>query len=354
MRTVTAPMLWISTLALAILPSPMWGATTNPPPTLRAIVALKDGSRLVGQPGVDALAVRSPQLGELKIPLDRIRSISHLAGRQAMSVDMVNGDKMELELSLSKLPLKTALGELAVPLSEIRTITFAKSGAAPSLTRGLVARWSAEDNAKDSAGKHDGQWRGAEYAPGKVGKAFRFAGGNSRVSVPDSPDFEFKGSFTVEGWIKIEVTAPGIIFMRGDSRGGLDCWVVGITADGQIACNFNSPDNETFLLTTDPPKDEWFHVAMVFDAPGERLGFYLNGKLAKDLKTKAQPIWELDPGSDPGVGLGNHAGQSHSFPFHGLLDEWGVYDRPLDVEEIQMIIERENAGEHIVPMEKQM
>src|ERR1039458_1605573 len=54
-------------------------------------------------------------------------------------------------------------------------------GQAP-IINGLVARWSGDGNAKDSAGNFDGQVSGGlRYEPGPTGQAFQFNGGSSRV-----------------------------------------------------------------------------------------------------------------------------------------------------------------------------
>src|SRR6185503_6003670 len=88
---------------------------------------------------------------------------------------------------------------------------------------GLVAWWRAEGNVEDATGVHDGQLL---YAPpfdqGLSGQAFSFEGPSYRVHIPDSDEFKLTNSLTFEVWIQASSLSPGIIFMRGDNRGGLD------------------------------------------------------------------------------------------------------------------------------------
>jgi hypothetical protein len=50
-------------------------ADTNQPTNFRLTVELQDGSKLVGQAGDENYQFRSDVLGEMKLPLERIRSM---------------------------------------------------------------------------------------------------------------------------------------------------------------------------------------------------------------------------------------------------------------------------------------
>ena len=57
-----------------------------------------------------------------------------------------------------------------------------------------------------------------------------------------------------------------------------------------------------------------------------------------------RPLGDLDPASNPSIGIGNHGGYPttpHNFPFDGLIDELAIYNRALTESEIQGIY---NAG----------
>ena len=100
-----------------------------------------------------------------------------------------------------------------------------------------------------SVGVHDGETRfGADYAPGKVGRAFHFATNRGRVHIEDSKDFAFNGSFTVAGWVYVdefpEPGGGGLICIRGDNRAGLDTWTLSTGPEERLCFGVGSEDNE--------------------------------------------------------------------------------------------------------------
>ena len=64
---------------------------------------------------------------------------------------------------------------------------------------------------------------------------------------------------------------------------------------------------------------------------------YVNGALMAQTNTTIIPIRDLDPGSDPTIGIGNHGGTYWNFPFNGLVDELALFSRALSQTEIQAI-----------------
>ncbi|MGA2556523.1 MAG: hypothetical protein ABSG04_09655 [Verrucomicrobiota bacterium] len=81
-------------------------------------------------------------------------------------------------------------------------------GQAP-ITNGLLARWSGDGNAKDSAGHFDGQITGkVRYVPGPTGQAFQFDGGGSQVDFgPAAGNFGAR-DFTIAYWMKTTWPSP--------------------------------------------------------------------------------------------------------------------------------------------------
>ena len=71
------------------------------------------------------------------------------------------------------------------------------------LPSGLVALWSGEGNAKDSAGAHNGELTGSTtYEEGKLGKAFSLDGTRgSSVNVGNPVQLQLQ-DFTITTWIK--------------------------------------------------------------------------------------------------------------------------------------------------------
>src|SRR5688572_1139661 len=205
----------------------------------------------------------------------------------------------------------------------------------------LVAWWRAEGNANDAGndptGAHDGQLLfGATFAQGRTGQAFSFDGVRSRVNIPDSDAFKLTDSLTFEGWIQAASWAPGIIFIRGDNRGGLDPYHMSLSSSGHLHLGINAEDN-SFAAVDDPntlPIGVWTHVAGVFNGANGDLDLYVNGSLVSHTTTALRPLRDLDPNQQPAVGIGNAGGTVHHFPYHGLVDEWSLYGRALSGQEI--------------------
>jgi hypothetical protein len=216
--------------------------------------------------------------------------------------------------------------------------------AAPS---GLIAWWRAEGNANDAIGSHGGELLyGASFALGRVGQAFNFDGVRSRISIPDSPTFQLTGSLSFEGWVQADSLAPGILFFRGDNRPGLDPYHMSIDTSGHLHWGINAADN-TFAAVDSPevfPVGAWTHVAGVLDASSGRLALYINGAVVSETTTSVRPFANLDPASEPALGIGNHGGTFHNFPFHGRIDEWSLYDRPLQAGEVLALYQAGSNG----------
>ncbi len=229
------------------------------------------------------------------------------------------------------------------------------SASKSTLLRGLVALWSAEDNARDSADGHDGQMLfGADFGPGKVGRGFHFATDRGRVHIPDAKDFLIEGSFTVAGWVQVAEFPPegagGCICMRGDNRGGLDTWSIATISKERVSFSVSSEANQsTSVVALAKPEQQWFHLACVYDQEGRRLALYLDGRLAAEKNDPVEPIWRLDDSQEPGIGLGNVQGTFHIFPFRGSLDEWVLFARALPESDIRGLVRLGKSGKRIVP-----
>ncbi|MCP4261071.1 MAG: LamG domain-containing protein [Planctomycetes bacterium] len=79
------------------------------------------------------------------------------------------------------------------------------------------------------------------------------------------------------------------------------------------------------------PKNEWVHLAWVFD--GTDLRLYING--IDEVGPKA---FSIGPDVDAPVFIGvSHSAEGRIF--HGFLDEVRVYDKPLTAEEIQIVMQ---------------
>ena len=207
----------------------------------------------------------------------------------------------------------------------------------------VVAAWTADNTAADSVGANHGTLTsGATYAAGQIAQAFSFDGINDRVVIQDSESFKLTQSLTIEGWVMIKSfgTARGEILFRGDDRGGKDPYQLCTAPDGKIIFSIDSLETRVNLEVANVPFSRFIHVAATLDNAMGMMRVYLDGNLAAESFTSIRPFRDLDPASNPGIGIGNHGGYPatpHNYPFNGLIDELKLYDVALTGAEVSDI-----------------
>ncbi len=170
---------------------------------------------------------------------------------------------------------------------------------------------------------------------------------NDRIGVADSNSLKLTHSITMEGWIKINAfptTNHGEILFRGDDRGGLDPYSLATEPGGYVRFAISTAANEGASVQMAAPLGQFIHLAATLDDATGAMKLYENGVLMNQITTPYRPFAELDPASNPGVGIGNHGGYPatpHNFPFSGLIDDLKLYDQALTGEEVLGIF---NAG----------
>lgn len=328
-------------------------AGARPPAENRVTVELFDGSRIVGRLVSERLQFDSASLGKLDLPVRQIRSLDWKAKGAEGTLRTAKGDQFQARLTTPALRVRTDFGEFRLASGLLRHVQISVFGGQADLRRGLVALWSAEDNARDSVEGHDGSLlHGADYGEGKVGRAFHFAADQARVYIPDAEDFAVNGSFTLAGWVKVAEFPPvggaGCICARGDERPGWDTWSLSTLPGENVGFGLTSDTGEGFGPKAPAKSGEWFHLACVYDEQAGRALIYVDGRLAQE-KEAGKLAWHLEPGLDPSVCFGNVSGKFHRFPFRGWLDEWALYARALSFAEVQALVDLGNAGERILP-----
>ena len=204
----------------------------------------------------------------------------------------------------------------------------------------LISYWTADNTAADAVGTNDGTLiNGASYASGQINQAFPFRRDRrSRSSrgftepethgVPDhrgvGPSRFATGSDRARscfaatigaGWTRIRSTVRPAESLRFRD----------------LQSNRGHPSHAVM------PLGQFVHVAGTLDDATGAMRLYLNGVLMAQTTTTVRPFGDLDPNSNPGIGIGNHGGYPntpHNFPFHGLIDELKVYDHALTAEDV--------------------
>jgi hypothetical protein len=337
-------------------------AATNSPTGFRLIVELQDGSKIIGKSGDDNFQFRSDVLGEMKLPLERIRSIECQPKTNSAQLTTANGDTLTAQFVTKVVRVETAFGGVKLPVNLIRHLTVSPAGKPGQMRPGLVALWSGEGDGHDSTGGNPATLMGdVSFAEGKVGQAFSLNGFNSCLRIPFNPSLNVGegDGLTITAWMKpsnvsgfhpiIEwnpsATMTGVI--------GVQLWI-GHRPDSQgvLQANIVDADGGHHFLVSPPGVvviGRFQHAAVTYDKASGIGVLYLNGVVvAQSQWGSFVPLTRGDlwisrrPTDHPGDWTYNKF-------FAGLLDELAIYNRALPASEIQTICTEENDGEPLPP-----
>jgi len=239
-------------------------------------------------------------------------------------------------------------------------------GALP-LPAGTAAYWDLNDNMLDIIGGNDGAiGGGANFVEGQVGGALEFDGATSYVEVPHSAALALT-DFTLEAWVKSYGVAPnsaGAILTKGEGvvSGNLNYMMLLYNFYGSpyfsplntsnatyLACQFEDVTDANYygIGLTPVSLNVFFHAACSFNTATGDMKVYINGveqsvMLSRQGTTIAS-LAGLVPSTEPsdfyvGGGFSSLADTSGDDGvkniFNGVIDEVGVYNRPLSSAEI--------------------
>jgi hypothetical protein len=208
---------------------------------------------------------------------------------------------------------------------------------------GLVGWWPGSGNAQDSAGTNNGTLKnGATFAPGEVDQAFLFNGVNQYVTIPNAPELNPTNAITLEAWINwASFGGSGAVdFIVKDDPFGTDrqymFGMVLISGHWFLRPAVGVPSGLTYFNgSVALQTNTWYHVAMTYD--GATLKQYINGVQDGSLAVTGAIL----PTSNPLI-IGGEA--SGPWDFAGKMDEVSLYNRALNVAEIQAIYNAGSAG----------
>jgi len=216
--------------------------------------------------------------------------------------------------------------------------------------KGLVALWAGEGDARDSAGANHGKLVGGTiFAPGKAGRAFSLDGVNDYIEVANTGMLQITHNQTLAMWIK-----PQRLGVRQNilhkAYGGEMSLVLEPTGELSFMYGKAGRDGEPYFLVTSfgQVKDHgfaagkikvykavptavkvgrWTHIAIVRDMTAARLRWYVNGRLV--VETGTTMLEARASAMSLRIGAGYLKKN-----FSGLIDEVGLWNRPLTAGEI--------------------
>ena len=229
-------------------------------------------------------------------------------------------------------------------------------------TNGLTGWYNLDNHALDSGpflnhGTIHGS-TGVEDRFGNVNGALRFdvnawswASGGHWVYIPFAEGYNAP-QLSVSCWVQRnsgglswngQPQAIAHRFQYGYNSPNGETWVFGmgnsISAEGCIgyAAVIQQSPSPAITLSTYTPEETplltWFHMVMTWD--GENLLVYENGQLTSQA---SNPSFVINQVGNSGISLGmSTQANGHWAPLDGDLDEFGMWNRALSPEEIQML-----------------
>ena len=295
---------------------------------IHLVVELRDGSRAIGTPLRAKIPIKTAY-GKFNIPFHLIRSINFSKGDRAATINLNDGERLHGAINLDTIKLETLLGKISVLLADIISIRSRREPL--GLEEGLVAYYPFNGNANDESGNdHQGIAIGATLTADRFDEpnaAYSFNGINNYIGVENFP--LLNNNFTYSAWIRVTggntIESFGIL---GAPSLEFNTHTWNFTYDnGQKRWDMWDRSNATWL-TTDYIDTSWCHVAIIFNGNTEYL--FVNG-VQKNSRVVNVPIID-------GTGRTLYIGCAHSDqPFHGMIDDVQIYNRPLTEEEIHRL-----------------
>ncbi|MCZ6681238.1 MAG: carboxypeptidase regulatory-like domain-containing protein [Candidatus Poribacteria bacterium] len=164
-----------------------------------------------------------------------------------------------------------------------------------------------------------------------VNRVLSLDGGGDYIEVSHSDSLDITEAITIEGWV-FQRDAETSNSQAWASKYSGDPWAWDIHSDGFFVSRDGREDN---MLRFSAPKDEWFHIACVYD--GQKQKAYINGNL------EAEQDWPGAIASSPSpVQIGNHWSQY----WPGMLDEIRIWNVARTGQEIQATMNMTLSSKH--------
>jgi len=207
-----------------------------------------------------------------------------------------------------------------------------------SLSKGLVAHYEFEGNAKDSSGNgnHGKEYGGVSYVDGVKGKAIAFDGINDYIEVKDDNSLDLINQFSISLWINPEENQKifaGLVDKSHATNKGASSWVLqqasGVAGKYYLGYFNGNPwsndyGNDYFISTS---TNTWNHLVVIKNK--NIVLYYLDGILVSKennndttSKNNNLPLW-----------IGAVNGQDRNY--NGKMDDLRIYNRVLNESEVK-------------------
>ncbi len=320
--------------------------------SLRLVLDLVDGSRVIGIPDVQSVPIHT-SYAKMDLSLEEIRSVTIGADHEAASVDLQNGDKIRGVVSLKPIKLQTIFGKVSVGAEHIREIYVMRGvGAIAAALEGrLILYYSfdveEESRARDgSTKKNDGQVFGAKWTPkGIRGGAYQFDGSNDYIDSMSTSLANGLGEVTLSAWACSFASSPHAGIATACSSNSRDLLMLSEGYPGKRQATFYVGNGARYDgVSAVPPgvfaPGAWHHLAGTWKSPESGgdglLRMYFDGALSS---TSAAPLdGRIAQTTSLKIGWDD---ATHASPenrrFNGLIDEVMLFDKAMTEQEVRQI-----------------
>jgi hypothetical protein len=363
MMKVTLRLFCVLGILTICLPRTEAAPATNQPTGFHLTIELQDGSRIIGKSADPAYQFHSDVVGEMKLLLERIRSIECSAKTNSAQLTTTNGDTLTVQWATKEVRVETAFGNFKLPANLIKRVQIFAIGKPVQMRPGLVALWSGEGDGNDSVGSNHAMLTDIAFAEGEVGQAFSLNGFSSYMRIPYHGSLNVGGGegLTISVWFQpSNIAGLHPIWqwtMPGPTPYGVTLRVARQPGDqGVIYGDFIDADGSLHELTSLPGmvvNGRFQHVALTYDKSSGQALLYLNGVIVAQARWN-RPVPFSSITGDFWIGRRDPANDyqgswTYNRFFAGLLDELAIYDRALSASEIQAICEEENNAKPLPP-----
>ncbi len=199
-------------------------------------------------------------------------------------------------------------------------------------TSGLVAEWTLNGNANDTAGGFNGTLIGGTWTTGKISGAAALNGTGDHIEttvIPDGSALKPQSAYTISAWVKYSATGSngGEIATMGDN------YALRVQADGSVKTFFYDGSSWPKAISEEVnTKDgEWHHVLGEYN--GSKLRVYVDGGHQREEAASGSITYV--PGRS--FKIGKHDSDS-THNFNGTIDQVRVYNRALNPQEIAALV----------------
>jgi uncharacterized repeat protein (TIGR03803 family) len=204
---------------------------------------------------------------------------------------------------------------------------------APPGVTGLIAAYGFNEGdgniAADSSGRnHDGMIRGADWVPGRFGRALSFDGNNDWVTVADHSELDVRNGVTIMAWVNPRTLSGRDAIAVKETWNSLAYGLYANDAAARAAGVVNiSGEQKSIASLSQLPLNTWSHIAVSYS--GTTLRFYVNGVEVNRRSLSGRIV--VGNGE---LRIGGNSVWSDQF-FDGLIDEVRIYGSALSLADLQ-------------------